>query len=206
MAQDEAVTIDPAVAVAERPEPDAVPVAIDPSAKPEKKGKAAKEDDVEYEVEFETPFGKIEFELEPLETKERRDRARREKADREAAKAAAKAAKKTEQRLRSGKPEQLVASTGGGSKLVPILLIFLLVAGAVALAIWLFARPGAEDEDAIPLEFRNTEEDAAAEPEPLGFAAKAQHRVRNAIHAGRQASRDAQSEQERRFEDLTGKK
>ncbi len=206
MAQDEAITSDPAVAVAERPEANTAPVAIDPPAKPEKKGKAAKEDDVEYEVEFETPFGKIEFELEPLETKERRDQARREKAERDAAKIAAKAARKAEQRLRSGKPEQIAVSTGGGSKLVPMLLIFLLVAGAVALAIWLFARPGTEDEDAIPPEFRNTDDDAATEPEPLGFAAKAQHRISNAIHAGRQASREAQSEQERRFEDLTGKK
>ncbi len=56
----------------------------------------------------------------------------------------------------------------------------------------------------MPREFRN--DDGPAEPEPQGFAAKAQQRIRNAVRAGRQASREAQAEQERKFQDLTGKK
>ena len=48
--------------------------------------------------------------------------------------------------------------------------------------------------------------DAPAEPEPQGFAASARRRIRSAVTAGRQASREAQVEQERKFQDLTGKK
>ena len=70
--------------------------------------------------------------------------------------------------------------------------------------IWLFARPGEDEQDAVPPEFRN--EDAPAEPAPLGFAAKARQRISHAVRAGRQASREAQAEQERKFQDLTGKK
>jgi hypothetical protein len=207
MAQDETATSD--VAVAERP--DDAPVAVEP-LQPEKKSKKKSKDDedLDYEVNFETPFGKIEFELEPSASKERKDREKREKrekSERDAAKAAAKLAKKAQKQLADAKPEQQIIIQKGGSKLVPILVIFLLVAGAVALAIWLFARPGEQDQDVVPPEFRNTDDEAPAESEPpQGFAAKAQHRLRTAIHAGRQASREAQSEQERKFQDLTGKK
>jgi hypothetical protein len=196
MAEDEARTID-ATAIAERP-------VSTPVARPEKKRKKSKgEDEFGYDVDFETPFGKIEFALEPSSVKERKDRERREKAERDSAKAAAKVAKKAEKQLKRGNAEQQVAVSAGGGKLVPILLIFLLVAGAVALAIWLFARPGEDEQDAVPPEFRN--DDAPAEPEPQGLAAKAQQRIRSAVRAGRQASREAQSEQERKFQDLTTK-
>jgi hypothetical protein len=197
MADDESGKND-AIAVAERPE-------SVPATSAEKKRKKSKdEDEFGYDVDFETPFGKIEFALEPSSVKERKDRERREKAERDAAKAAAKTAKKAEKPLRKRDLEQQIVVRDAGSKLVPILLIFLLVAGAVALAIWLFARPGEEEQDAVPPEFRN--EDAPAEPEPLGFAAMARQRVRNAVRAGRQASRETQAEQERKFQDLTGKK
>jgi hypothetical protein len=202
MAQDEAGTND-AIAVAERPAPAPATPASGASAQKKRK-KSKDEEEFGYDVDFETPFGKIEFALEPASVKERKDRERRERAERDAAKAAARAAKKAEKQVKRGDAEQQLAVSAGGSKLVPVILIFLLVAGVVALAIWLFARPGDEKPDAVPAEFRN--DDAAAEPEPQGFAAKAQQRIRNAVHAGRQASREAQAEQERRFQDLTGKK
>lgn len=204
MAQDTAATSDAAVAVVERPQPGSALVETEPKAsKREKKRKKSKgEEELEYEVEFETPFGKIEFELEPTSSKERKDREKRDKAERDAAKAAAKAAKRSEKQLEKRGAAEVI-ERGGGSKLVPILVVFLLVALVVALAIWLFARPGEEEKDAVPPEFRN---DVPAEPEPQGFAAKAQQRVRQALRAGRQASREAQAEQERKFQDLTGKK
>jgi hypothetical protein len=196
MADDEARTND-AIAIGERPE-------SAPPTPDTKRKKPKDEEEFGYDVDFETPFGKIEFALEPSSVKERKDRERREKAERDAAKAAAKTAKKAEKQLRTRSAEQPLVVRGAGSKLVPILLVFLLVAGAVALAIWLFAQPGEEEQAAVPPEFRN--EDAPAEPEPLGFAAMARQRVRNAVRAGRQASRETQAEQERKFQDLTGKK
>ena len=51
----------------------------------------------------------------------------------------------------------------------------------------------------MPDEFRNPELEPAAAVPPQGIAA----RLRHAVRAGRQASREAQSEQERRFQDLT---
>ncbi len=198
MAKDESTTND--VAVAERP--DHAPEPVAPPAKKRKKSKD--EEEFGYDVDFETPFGKIEFALEPSAVKERKDQERREKAEKDRAKAAAKAAKKAEKLLKKGDSTQQIIVREGGSKLVPILLLFVLVAGAVALAIWLFARPGEAEQDAIPAEFRN--DDAQPEPAPQGFVANAKHRIRHAVRAGRQASRDAQSEQERKFQDLTGKK
>ena len=197
MAQDESITSD--VAAVDRPED--AQATISPPAR--KRKKSDDEDDFGYDVDFETPFGKIEFAMEPASVKARKDQERREKAERDAAKAAAKTAKRAEKQLRKGKPEQLVVREGG-SKLVPILVIFLLVACAVALAIWLFARPGEEEHDTVPPEFRN--DGAPAEPARQGLAAKAQQRVRQAVRLGRQASREAQAEQERKFQDLTGKK
>jgi len=178
MAQDEATTTG-AAGVTERLE-GATPAGIEPSKSGKRRKKSKAEEDFGYDVDFETPFGKIEFAMEPASVKEQKDQERRENAEREAAKAAAKAAKQAEKRLKQGAPERVVVR-GGGGKLVPILLIFLLVAGAVALAIWLFARPGEEEPDVVPAEFRNDD-------------------------LGRQASREAQAEQERKFQDLTGKK
>ncbi len=198
MAQDESTTND--VAGADRP--DDARATIAPPTKKRKKSQA--EDDFGYDVDFETPFGKIEFALEPSSVKERKDQERREKAEKDRAKAAAKAAKKAEKQLKNGGGQQQIIVREGGSKLVPILLIFLLVAGAVALAIWLFARPGEPEQDAIPVEFLNDEAQPA--PAPQGFAAVAQSRIRSAVRAGRQASREAQAEQDRKFQDLTGKK
>lgn len=207
MAEDATTISESAVAVAGRPQPEVAPAVAEPkTSKPEKKRKKSKdEEELEYEVEFETPFGKIEFELEPTSSKERKDRERREKAEREAAKAAAKAAKQAEKQLKKRGAVPAVEH-GGGSKLVPVLIIFLLVATAVALAIWLFARPGEEENDVVPPEFRNDDAPAEPAPEPQGFAARARQRIRQAVRAGRQASREAQAEQERKLQDLTGKK
>lgn len=195
MAQDESTTND--VAGADRP--DDARATIAPPTKKRKKSQA--EDDFGYDVDFETPFGKIEFALEPSSVKERKDQERREKAEKDRAKAAAK---KAENQMKKGDGQKQIIIREGGSKLVPILLIFLLVAGAVALAIWLFARPGEPEQDAIPVEFLNDEAQPA--PAPQGFAAVAQSRIRSAVRAGRQASREAQAEQDRKFQDLTGKK
>ena len=198
MAQDESITSD--VAAVDRPED--AQATISPPAR--KRKKSDDEDDFGYDVDFETPFGKIEFALEPSSVKERKDEERREKAEKDQAKAVARAAKKAEKQMKKDDRQQQIIIREGGSKLVPILLIFLLVAGAVALAIWLFARPGEAEQDAIPVEFLN--DDAQPAPVPQGFAAVAQSRIRNAVRAGRQASRDAQAEQDRKFQDLTGKK
>jgi hypothetical protein len=205
MAEAASTNGDAAVAVVEPPQPGSALVETEPRAsKREMKRKKSKgEEELEYEVEFETPFGKIEFELEPTLSKERKDRQRREQAEREAAKAAAKAAKHAEKQ-RKKRDAVPAIERGGGSKLLPILVVFLLVAAAVALAIWLFARPGEEENDIVPPEFRS--DDVAAEPGPQGFAAKARQRIRHAVRAGRQASREVQAEQERKFQDLTGKK
>ena len=198
MAQDESTTND--VAVVDRPEDAPATIALPAT----KRKKSNDDDDFGYDVDFETPFGKIEFALEPSSVKERKDLERREKAEKDRAKADAKAAKKTEALLKKSNGQQQIIMREGGSKLVPILLIFLLVAGAVALAIWLFARPGEPEQDAIPVEFLNDEAQPA--PAPQGFAAVAQSRIRSAVRAGRQASREAQAEQDRKFQDLTGKK
>ncbi len=181
-----------AAAVADRP--DGAETATPPSGDKKRKGKRKKDegDDLEYEVEFATPFGKLEFEFEPLAKKERKDRERKAKAERDAAKKALKVAEKT-------------APHGGGSfisKLVIVLLVLGLIGAAIAAAYWLFARPGESDEDAIPPEFAN---EPQPEPAAQGLLAKTRTRVSAAISAGRQASREAQREQREKFDQMTGR-
>ncbi|MBI5289148.1 MAG: hypothetical protein HY873_09275 [Chloroflexi bacterium] len=179
------------------------PVVIDEAPPvPARKSKKKKDegDDLEYEWEFETPFGKLELELEPKARKEEKERQKREKQERDAAKQAAKLAKKAERAAKRG----AVAAAAGEivvvkrSNLVPVLVVFAIVVAAVAIAFWLFARPG-EEEDEIPPELRSDESLAAAASQPQGPAA----RIRQALRAGRQASREAQAEQQRRFEEAT---
>jgi len=82
---------------------------------------------------------------------------------------------------------------------VPALVIFTVIVVAVGIAIWLFARPE-EDEDVIPTELRKEGVPAPAEePEATGLAG----RLKQAVRAGRRASRDAQDEQQRRFDEIT---
>ncbi len=181
MAEDEATTTsESAVAVAE--------------GKKKKKKKKEQEEEPEYELEFETPFGKIEFEVEPHSSKERRDRRKREKAEQAVAKAAARAEKQLAKR--GDKP------AGRGGSLLTVLLIFTIIAAAVAIAIWLFARPGPEEQDQVPPEFLTPEGEPIA-VEPQGFLPKMRRRIGTAIRAGRKASREAQQAQERRFEELS---
>ncbi len=204
MAEDEATTTsESAVAVAERPEAPAAPretamTVAAPSAvaegKKKKKKKKEQEEEPEYELEFETPFGKIEFEVEPHSSKERRDRRKREKAEQAVAKAAARAEKQLAKR--GDKP------AGRGGSLLTVLLIFTIIAAAVAIAIWLFARPGPEEQDQVPPEFLTPEGEPIA-VEPQGFLPKMRRRIGTAIRAGRKASREAQQAQERRFEELS---
>ena len=78
------------------------------------------------------------------------------------------------------------------------LLVIALIAGAVALAIWLFARPGEEDEEAVPDYLASPLKGSPAE-QPKNAFERARARIRDAIHQGRKASRDAQREQEQRF-------
>jgi hypothetical protein len=198
------------VAVMDRPDTEGAtdeeaPAAPGPAArvaekkdrKPEKKSRKAKkkDDDDEYEVEFETPFGKLEFEFEPRSSKERRDREKREKAALIAAKEAAKAEKKAEQR-------RAKAATGGGGRgrLPLIILAIVLVGGAIVLAYWLFARPVPEDR--VPEEFL-AEPEPEGEPEPAAFIDRMRYRVKNAVRAGRRASYETQLEEQRRYEGMT---
>ena len=164
------------------------------------KPKSRGDDEPEYEWELETPFGKLELEIEPRERKEEKERRKREKQEREAAKQAAKLAKKAE-RARALAAKQGAAAgevvVVRGSNLVPILVVFAIILAALAIAYWLFARPD-EEEDEIPPELR-TDESLAAAAQPQGLAA----RLKQAIRAGRQASREAQAEQQRRFEEAT---
>jgi len=161
------------------------------AAKKAEKKKRKKKDEQEYEVELATPFGKLEFEFEPTSRKKEKDEEKRRKAAAKAAKEAAKIAKKGE-----------AAPAKGGSRVLPVLIIFGIVAAAVIVAYWLFARP--EDEtETVPEEYRNPEA-APATQGPQGFVAKARSRIREAVRAGKQASREAQREQQERFEELTG--
>jgi hypothetical protein len=197
--------------VLDRPESASLPSADDvapPEPKPKKSKNKKDRDPDEYEVEFETPFGKLEFEFEPKSTKERKDREKREKQAADAAKAAEKQRKKDEKQAAKLEKKGLLGAAEApapkrGSNLLPILIIFAIIAAAVIVAVWLFARPGDADPDRVPEEFLN---DAPVEPEPApqGFVAKAQARVRDAVRAGKQASRDTQREQQKKFEDLTG--
>ena len=193
-------TSEGAVATAEPTKLDAKALkALDRDAK-----KAAKrnKDVDDYGIDFGTPFGKLEFELQPAESKKRKDDEKRAQAERDAAKAALKAEKDAAKLAKKHGGEAPVVIRRGGSKLVPILLIFAIIAGSIALAIWLFARPGEEEADVVPPEFRN-DEAAAAVVQPQGFIAQAQQRVRDAVRAGRKASREAQKEQEQRFQGMT---
>jgi hypothetical protein len=159
--------------------------------KRDKKKKGKKDDeDLDYEVEFQTPFGKLEFEFEPKSKKEQKDKERKAKAEKEAQKRAMQLAKKAEQaaNAKSGK---------GGSNQLMILLIAGLIIGAIIAAYWLFARPGEPDVDAVPPELSN-------EPQPQTFTQRARARMRDALRAGRSASREAQDEQHERYENLTG--
>ena len=169
-----------------------------------KKGKKRKDDLEEYGVEFDTPFGKLDFELEPRATKEQKDQEKRDKAAAAAAKAADKERKRAEKLAKRGIVAVAEPPRKGGN-LLPILLIFALIAGAIILAIWLFGRSADDDEDKIPAEFLNDapEQEPA---QPQGFVAKTQQRVREAVRAGKQASRETQREQQKKFEDLTGKR
>lgn len=173
-----------------------VAVAEPPPAPARKKSKKKDDDDLEYEWELETPFGKIEFELEPRDRKEEKERQKREKAERDAAKHAARLAKRAEKaaKKQATAGEIIVVKR---SNLVPALVIFGIVVAAVAIAIWLFARPGDEDEDVVPEEFRADGVPAAVESPGIGG------RIKRAIRAGRQASREAQREQQQKFEEAT---
>ena len=209
MADDER-TANTTTALLEKPPAPSHAPAGDPPPASAKKGKKNKNEKGvdEYEVEFETPFGKFEFEFEPKSTKDRKDREKREKKAAAAAKAAEKARKQAEKNAAKLEKKGLVATAlpeprRGGGNLLPILLIFAVIAGAIAVAIWLFARPGDEDLDQVPQEFLNDAPVEAAPP-PQGFAAKARARVRDAVRAGKQASRETQAEQQKKFEDLTG--
>ena len=150
--------------------------------------------DLEYEVEFATPFGKLEFEFEPIARKRKKDEERRAQAEQRAARKTAELAKKAQARA---------AKRGRGllGNLVIILLVMAVIGALVAVAYWLFARPGDEDE-AIPAEFSKGE----PEPAPQGLAAKARKRIGEAVRAGRHASRQAQREQERKYREYAGER
>ncbi len=178
-----------ATAVADRPHAD--DDAASPSSGPERGTKKGKkdDDDLEYEVEFATPFGKLEFEFEPLSKKEKKSRDRKAKAERDAVKKTAQIARLAERAPKGG---------GGANKLLVTLLVIALVGAAIAVAYWLFARPDDEADDVIPPEFANE-----PQPTPQGVVARVRGRIDTAIRSGRQASRETQREQREKFERMT---
>lgn len=196
---EEASTQEGGIAVMERLE-------VAPPARSEKKRKAdkkQKDEPIEHEIEFSTPFGKLEFEFEPTDAKQKREERKREKQQADRERALAKAERKEAKRREKGDAAIVGAvAARKGSALVPVLIVFGLLVAVVAVAFWLFGRPADEIDDAVPDQFRNPELEPAAEG-PQGFAAKAQQRIRHAVRAGKKASRDAQVEQEKRFQDLT---
>jgi hypothetical protein len=160
-----------------------------------RKKKDGDDSDLERELEFVTPFGKLELEFEPTEKKQKKDRERREKTEREAAKAAERA-----QRKLAKQAEKSARGRGGGSRLLLILLVIGLIGAAIAIAWWLFARPSEELEQ-VPEELR-----VQPEPEPHGAVARFRDRIRHAVREGQRASAETQREQLRRFEDATGRR
>jgi hypothetical protein len=146
----------------------------------------------EYEWEFETPFGKVEFEVEPKASWERKEQQRREKAAREAARKE-RAEKRRLQRM--GIPAGSEVVIVKRSNWLPVLTVFVIVLIAVGVAYWLFARPG-EQDDEVPSEFRS---DEATSPAQSGIVG----RFKRALREGRRASREAQDEQMQRFKEST---
>ena len=149
-------------------------------------------DDLEYEVEFETPFGKLEFEFEPKALKKKRDERRRQRAVREAERAALAAKRKAE--------EQAIKAEKRRRQFPVFMAVFLgiiLLASLIALAFWLFARPDDNDEE-MPPELREDTSQA-------GVVDRIKRRVRAGIREGKRASREVQDEQRRRFEELAGR-
>jgi hypothetical protein len=148
----------------------------------------------EYEAGFTTPFGRIELELEPRSRKERKDAARRERAAMEATKRAERAA-----RLAAEKAERAAARRGRAGGLLTVLLVVAVIGAIIAVAWWLFANPGEDEEDErVPPHLR---EDEAAPTRTGGLGA----RLKDALRAGRRASREAQEQERRRFEELARK-
>ena len=154
----------------------------------------------EYEWEFETPFGKIEFEVEPKALFERKEQQRKEKAEREAA----RKARAEERRLqRMGIPAGSEVVIVKRSNWLPVLTVFVVVVIAISVAYWLFGRPE-EYEDEVPAEFlANDQNDvmaaAATAKQPKGIAA----RLKQALREGRHASKAAQDEQMQRYREST---
>jgi hypothetical protein len=155
-----------------------------------------KGEDIEYEVGFDTPFGKLEFEIEPRSLKKQRDARRKERAAREAQRATLLAARKAE--------EQAIKAEKRRSRapfFFAVLLVLVALAALIALAVWLFARPGDDDESELPPELRS-DADAA---EPQGVFGRLKRRVTAGIREGKKASREAQEEQRRKFEEMAGR-
>jgi hypothetical protein len=153
-------------------------------------------DELEYEVGFDTPFGKLEFELEPRSLKRERDERRKERAAREAQRAALFAARKAE--------EQAIKAEKRRARMPVFLAVMaaLAIIGAfIVLAVWLFARPGDEADESVPPELRGNDDG----DEAPGIVNGIRRRVRDGIRGGKQASREAQEEQRRKFEEMAGR-
>ena len=159
--------------------------------------KERKGDELEYEVGFDTPFGKLEFELEPRSLKAKRDKRRKERAAREAQRAAVLAVRKAE--------EDAIKAEKRRTRLpifLAVLVGFAVIAALIALAVWLFARPGDDDAD-IPPELRSGDLDA--DESQGGLFARLKRRVTKGIREGKRASLEAQEEQRRKFEEMAGR-
>ena len=171
--------------------------AIAPMSKSKGGSEAA---NIDYEWQFATPFGKVEFDLDPKDLHEEKERRRQEKKARAEAKKAerlAKLAAKEAEKRGIHVPVVIVKR----NNLLPALVIFAIVVTAVGIAIWLFARPGEEDElDAVPPELRNANALAGEAEQPSGGIFG---RIKKAVREGKKASREAQNEQQQRYEELS---
>ena len=178
---------DTATAVEEKPAPEASEPVFTEADIDDMEGQ-------EYEWEFETPFGKVEFEVQPKPLFDRKERQRKEKEEREAAKKARAEKRRLE---RMGIPEGAEVVIVKRSNWLPILAVFVLVVVAIAVAYWLFARPE-EHDDEVPEELRIPDGVAAVTPQQ-GIVG----RIKNAVREGRKASKQAQDEQMQRFREST---
>ncbi|HEY8172381.1 MAG TPA: hypothetical protein VIH21_04785 [Dehalococcoidia bacterium] len=193
------------VAVLERLEHDAARLRDDArdAAKIEKKREKAEKkkqgDITEREIEFDTPFGKIELEFEPRAVRDEKARERQARSRQETAKRTADAAQKA-----AAKAKRNAEKRGGGGRGGTLMLVLLIVGGIAALVVvayWLFARPGPVEDDAWPPALRAIDPDEMAPPPT--FTQRMRARLRDAVRAGRSASREAQEEQQVRYEKLT---
>jgi hypothetical protein len=163
--------------------------------------KPSEDEGIEHEIEFDTPFGKLEFEFEPRSRKAKKDEERKKKREQQAALAAEQSAKKAAEKA-AKKAERAARGRRGGGLLI-VLAVLALIGIAVAVAWWLFAHPEEDEQpdfEAVPPELREAKHEL--EVEQRSAPQRLRDRLRNAVRAGRRASREAQDAERQRFEEM----